>query len=248
MYSLRYENDRGEIRRIDVDKDVFAIGRLEDNDLVLEEINVSRKHAILEVRSEGLVLVDPGSRYGIRMNSAQLPRETLLRGGDNFYLGDFRFELIASDADSAPVDAATIRMTSIREEDVADKAPSPSSAPEKPASSVLDEAVGVPYTVAVNEDETLKVLLEMRRRNTASVKPADIADEDRFIFETPADEDRRSRMTRTILVSLMIAATLLIAWLLYMFWMDSELNLGRINRLPEHVAAFAAVFMVSRRL
>ena len=230
MYSLRIENDQGEIRRIDIDKDSYSIGRLQENDLVLPDINVSRHHVVLETRQDGLVLVDQGSRYGIRMDSVQLPRETALVGGDFFVVGDYTFELILSASEAVPDNSQTVRMASISEEVLAD---SPKK-DEIPAVSVLDGAVGVPYTVAVSEDETLKVLLEMKRRDTASIRAVDAGDLDSFGVELSEEDENRGKMSRTIMLTLMIGAVILLVWFLYSFWMDSELNISFIQGGSDH--------------
>lgn len=245
MYSLRIENDKGEIRRIDVDKNVYSIGRLKENDLVLSDINVSRRHAVLEVRSEGLVLVDPGSKYGIRMNSSQNPPEVLLHGGDTFVLGDYKIELIPSESEVLPGASATIRMTSLNEKDVQEPAPAAevSVEPSK-AAAMIEDAVGVPYTVAVSEDESLRVLLEMRQRSLSGAgHKTDGRETDSFSLDPTVAEERRTAVRRSLLIALMLAATVLIAWFLYSYWANSEVSLSMIDRqAPQFAVAMLHLF------
>lgn len=237
MYSLRIENDKGEIRRIDVDKDVYSIGRLKQNDLVLSDINVSRRHAVLEVRAEGLVLVDPGSKYGIRMNSTQNPPEVLLHGGDTFVLGDYKIELIPSESEVLPGASATIRMTSLNEKDVQEPvAAEKGDVAPSGAAVLIEDAVGVPYTVAVSEDESLRVLLEMRKRSLSGAgHKTDGHEADGFSLDPSVAEERRTAVRRSLLIALMLAATLLIAWFLYSYWASSEVYLGILDRQASQI-------------
>ncbi len=227
MYALRVEDDRGEIRRVVVDKDVYSIGRSDDNDLVLTDVNVSRHHARLEVRSIGVVLVDAGASYGIRMNGVQAPSETLLQGGDSFVLGDYRFELVPAEGDVDISPSSTIRMTKVHEEQPAGGAASV----ESMAVPGMDGLPGVHYTVAISEDESLKILLEMRRNMVAGVSGSSAGDDSGDESEDPAvsDEQRRSRVVRTIMIIVLLATTAILGWLVYSMFIASDPYLGSLS-------------------
>jgi hypothetical protein len=66
-----------------------TLGRLPDNDLVLEDPKVSRRHAVVERRPEGFVIRDLGSTNGTFVNGRRVA-ERLLAPGDVILLGDTR--------------------------------------------------------------------------------------------------------------------------------------------------------------
>lgn len=84
----------GEGRRTAVDVDPFTLGRSRDCDLVVDDPNVSRRHAELRADGESWRVVDLGSTNGIKVNRRRVD-EALLRSGDRITLGvtDFDFEL-----------------------------------------------------------------------------------------------------------------------------------------------------------
>jgi hypothetical protein len=81
-------------RRTVVESDPFTIGRSRDCDLVLDDPNISRRHA--ELRSDGgsWRIADLGSTNGIKVNRRRVD-QAVLRTGDRITLGvtDFDFEL-----------------------------------------------------------------------------------------------------------------------------------------------------------
>jgi len=233
MYALRVEDDRGEIRRVVVEKDVYAIGRSDDNDLVLTDINVSRHHIRLEMRPIGVVLVDAGSSYGVRMNGVHAPGEVLLQGGDVFVLGDYRFELVPGEGAAELAPTSTIRMTKVREDLVQEHVVSV----EAMAVPGMEGEPGVHYTVAMSEDESLKILLDMRRNmmsGTGTQASGDLADED---DDDPAlsGEARRGRLVRTIMIIVLLAATVVLAVMLYSVFQTTDTRIGMGGARPANL-------------
>ena len=70
-----------------------VIGRAADCDVCLPHPTVSRYHALLERRPEGLGLRDLGSVNGISVNGERLVEASNLREGDRFGVGPFLFTL-----------------------------------------------------------------------------------------------------------------------------------------------------------
>jgi Protein of unknown function (DUF3662)/FHA domain len=81
-------------RRTVVDGAPFTIGRSRDCDLVVDDPNVSRRHAELRSDGESWRIVDLGSTNGIKVNRRRVD-EAVLRGGERITLGltDLDFEL-----------------------------------------------------------------------------------------------------------------------------------------------------------
>lgn len=71
----------------------FIIGRDEEADLTLDDVKVSRWHATIQRRSEGLVLTDFASKNGSFVNEEPIAN-ALLRSGDTIRVGDTEMELV----------------------------------------------------------------------------------------------------------------------------------------------------------
>ena len=57
---------------IPLDRSVVRIGRAPSNDFVIKEATISGKHAIIERRDAGHVIMDAGSTNGTRVNGRGL--------------------------------------------------------------------------------------------------------------------------------------------------------------------------------
>lgn len=92
-----------------VEKDEVYIGRDVTNDVVINDAEVSRRHARLTLRSGSYVLEDLGSTNGTFVNGQRLTRPTIVRPGDAILLGEnvsLAMEMVAYDADATLVSAA----------------------------------------------------------------------------------------------------------------------------------------------
>lgn len=69
-------------RRLLLQPGILHIGRAEDNDIVLADVSVSRRHARLEVTPEGLVVEDLGSGNGTFFNGKRVDRQVLGHGDE----------------------------------------------------------------------------------------------------------------------------------------------------------------------
>ena len=80
-------------RRVGIADEVVTIGRLPECAVVLDDPNVSRRHAQLRREGDGVVLVDLGSTNGTKVNGV-LVRERHLNPGDAIMVGTttMRFE------------------------------------------------------------------------------------------------------------------------------------------------------------
>jgi len=78
--------DGKRVRR-DVGAPMMRIGRASSNDLVLEDLNVSRLHAELVRRPEGLYVRDAGGKNGTFVNDRRIEEPLLLHAGDSIRIG-----------------------------------------------------------------------------------------------------------------------------------------------------------------
>lgn len=71
-----------------------TLGRTDANDIVLSDIKVSRRHALIQLQGKDeLWLVDLGSRNGTSLNGHRLTSATLLRDKDRIEIGPFALTL-----------------------------------------------------------------------------------------------------------------------------------------------------------
>src|ERR1700683_1229977 len=76
-------------RRVSLGSEPLVIGRLPECDVVLPDSNVSRRHAELRRKGDGVFVTDLGSTNGTRVNGSPI-REQLLASGDEVSVGSTR--------------------------------------------------------------------------------------------------------------------------------------------------------------
>src|SRR5262249_8011794 len=81
------ENASGIDRDVQITRPVFTLGRQGDNDLVLLDNRISRRHAQILHTPEGFRIEDCGSRHGTFVNGDRVEDTRLLKGGDQISLG-----------------------------------------------------------------------------------------------------------------------------------------------------------------
>jgi adenylate cyclase len=104
MLQVVYETE-GRPQVFNLTKDEAWIGRANDNDVVLNDFSVSRRHAVVRRENDSWVLYDNQSTNGVRVNDRLVPRAEI-GDGDEATIGTFvlRFredEAFREEADSA---------------------------------------------------------------------------------------------------------------------------------------------------
>jgi hypothetical protein len=84
----------------------FVVGRSTECQLSLDDPLVSRRHAVLKVRRDGVSVADLGSRNGVLVNAAKISGERELAAGDKVSIGSQEMVLHVS-ADVHPHAATT---------------------------------------------------------------------------------------------------------------------------------------------
>ncbi len=79
---------------------MISIGRTSNNDVVIEDVQVSKFHALFRVRGAALELEDAGSVNGTRVNEDALQKGVprLVKSGDTISFGTLKLELLDSGA------------------------------------------------------------------------------------------------------------------------------------------------------
>ena len=90
----------------------LTIGRALDNDLVLTDTQVSRKHTVIERKGAGYQVSDLGSGNGTLVNGVMIHQATGLKPGDALQIGETRLMVVGPAAPVAtgplPLDEATV--------------------------------------------------------------------------------------------------------------------------------------------
>ncbi len=89
MFALIIRERSGDERREYFDEQEIQVGRIPGNDLVLRAGNVSRQHARFVYRDQRLVVSDLGSANGTYVNGRRIRQPTILRDGDEVWIGDY---------------------------------------------------------------------------------------------------------------------------------------------------------------
>lgn len=86
----------GAERIVPLDQPSVTIGRDAESTIHVPSAYVSRHHARIDVRDDGVVLIDLGSRNGSLLNHARVEQSAPLRAGDVITIGDATIECLAS--------------------------------------------------------------------------------------------------------------------------------------------------------
>jgi pSer/pThr/pTyr-binding forkhead associated (FHA) protein len=78
-----------------LDTETATAGRSKDADILLDDISVSRRHAVFTKTENGVVVRDVGSLNGTYVNR-QMVDEQLLQSGDEVQIGKFRLVFYAA--------------------------------------------------------------------------------------------------------------------------------------------------------
>lgn len=87
---------RDTLQKITLFKKVFTLGRSPENDLVLDDALVSRRHATLRKENESYILLDEKSRNGVLVNGQSIS-QTKLSDGDEIRIGGFKLKFLLGD-------------------------------------------------------------------------------------------------------------------------------------------------------
>src|SRR6267142_6052098 len=87
MDFLTVISPEGTTVRRDIDADSLRIGRASGNDLVLKDLNVSRSHAAIARRPDGVYVLDAGGKNGTFVNDRRIDEPARLSPGDRVRLG-----------------------------------------------------------------------------------------------------------------------------------------------------------------
>ena len=66
----------------------YSIGRSSENNIILDDITVSRHHALITISEQGVKIIDNNSTNGIYINN-EIKSEHKLKSGDKIQIGKY---------------------------------------------------------------------------------------------------------------------------------------------------------------
>ena len=89
MFAIVIREKGGAERREVFEGTELSVGRVQGNDLMLPKGNVSKRHARLLYRDGRFIVTDLNSTNGTYVNRRRITQATIVREGDQIYIGDF---------------------------------------------------------------------------------------------------------------------------------------------------------------
>ncbi|MGD9854297.1 MAG: FHA domain-containing protein [Planctomycetaceae bacterium] len=170
--------DADDRQTVPIDKAIVFFGRHPECDVVITSSRkVSRKHCCVAQVDGQLVVRDLGSMNGIRVNGSAVRRQSPLRLGDSFTVGDVEFRLTDAPSKGKP------------------DAPRQSPGKPKPVQAPRDVSQDIPVVIP-EEEESVSIEDSVRRRaagrpeSSIILSASDIIDDDADgWFNVPPGED-----------------------------------------------------------
>lgn len=116
-------------RRVVFGEGIAHFGRAEDNDLVLADIGVSRRHARLVVNANGVFVEDMGSGNGTFFDGNRINRQPV-QNGDEVVIDPFSLRFVMPEREVDVEDGITAELEDVEDDDTAEV---PLSFPTHPA-------------------------------------------------------------------------------------------------------------------
>ncbi|MCJ7622727.1 MAG: FHA domain-containing protein, partial [Anaerolineaceae bacterium] len=105
---LRWQSIEGEQQELLLEKDVVIIGRSRDNDIVILDTRLSRRHAEIRLIDMCFHVTDLGSVNGTFLNGLRLETSQPLKDGDRIRTGNLEFIFAFPVAEEKPVEEAKL--------------------------------------------------------------------------------------------------------------------------------------------
>ncbi len=177
----------GNVKKVELEKPLYTLGRQADNDIQLLGASVSRRHAEIVLEGNEYFLVDCESKGGCFVNADKVVRHRL-RHGDRIQLGTNREH--------------EIQFLDRRIRGEADSAPQPSNPASSPVSNARAELQNLARFLEVNQalkislpiDEVLRLIVDAAIEITHAERGALMLREDggQLEFRVARDHERRT--------------------------------------------------------
>lgn len=157
----------GRTQRFSFDTDQFAVGREDDNDLVLDRVNISKYHLRFRRHQGSIEVLDLGSTNGTYVNGRKVGQPRSVRRSDRIYVGDYILMLEGDDEAIAPAQRSEI-MVAGHEGHPQARAVTVPPVEREPGEALSTQDVPTPLSRLVDDDSDL--LTSARRVAPAGVE------------------------------------------------------------------------------
>ena len=112
-YSVVVKTSKGRFD-FQLEKDFATMGRSKDNEIYIDDLSVSRKHAVLEREENQFYITDLNSSNGTYVNSKKITAKTPIRPEDVIIVGRVHFSFCLDEAEEGTVRMSRDEMASIQ--------------------------------------------------------------------------------------------------------------------------------------
>ena len=126
-------------RRVTLGQGVVNLGRADDNDVVLTDIGVSRRHARVLVQPGGVFVEDLSSGNGTYFRGMRIQRQAI-QSGDEILIDPFTLSFEVQEGEATSTEGLTHELEDVGDEDTVEVSADPTRLPEPRASAAKRRA------------------------------------------------------------------------------------------------------------
>ncbi len=160
-YTIEIHHPGNDVHRQPLTPGVYAVGAENGNKIVLPDASVSRRHAVLFVRENDVVVEDLQSRNGTFIDGEPVKVRCVLPPDADLRIGDYHIRLYPADTPPAP--SCKTHAT-----------PEPPPQPEPPAAAGRQTAVSQLHAIKRQVHQELLQRLDLKRLNATQVRDDDL--------------------------------------------------------------------------
>lgn len=222
-------------QEINIDRDML-VGRHQTADILLQQSEISRKHAAFLLKEQALWLQDLGSSNGTFVNGVQIAVETLLKQGDIVQFASLKFsvlepakplEQVVESVDDATLGAAVVEETIAQPSEAVATSETAQAEPEQPktiAQQMNDQGMpelkerdanvsltrdGMPQNVGIPKPAPIPEGVDVTASNES---PAEVSEVSTPVAQAAETQKNASVGLISIIVLIILA---IIAWLMF---------------------------------
>lgn len=222
-------------QEINIDRDML-VGRHQTADILLQQSEISRKHAAFLLKEQALWLQDLGSSNGTFVNGVQIAVETLLKQGDIVQFASLKFsvlepakplEQVVESVDDATLGAAVVEETIAQPSEAVATSETAQAEPEQPktvAQQMNDQGMpelkerdanvsltrdGMPQNVGIPKPAPIPEGVDVTASNES---PAEVSEVSIPVAQAAETQKNASVGLISIIVLIILA---IIAWLMF---------------------------------
>ena len=186
MFNVVVETARSEPRKVRCLHNECGIGRGDDNLVILQGWNISKRHACIKALEQGLFIESNGGRTPVRLNGNTVKTiEGPLSSTDIVEIGDYRIRIFSDSGDAASRPAVVATPPPLNE-------PRVDEPPEESTSTEIATTADIPPDIVVwrgRVHASLVKQMDLRRVDVRSLSDADLREKTSELIEAVLDKE-----------------------------------------------------------